>query len=402
MSIPIKTLFQKDKKIIYILLLIVISITIAGFISYQYLKLKETNNRITILSKSELTLLQRSKILDKKLKAILSEDQYVKNKKQEAEIKHIHDTYKKTVETYESLLKLQDAGGNNDKLNEKIADALTLLADMNYSSAEAVLNELNTGIKQENDTLAKKAAAFTIPQNIVSNNTPPASGYSRQKVTSDVGDFLVDIISADLGSTRVIVDTASDNDCNDNCPVLPLSDYISRNGAYAGINGTYFCPSTYPSCAGKANSFDLLVMNKNKHYFNSDNNVYSKNPVVIFGSGWVRFEAQGSSWGRDTGVDGVLMNYPLLVLGKQITFGGNEDPKMGSKGPRGFIANKGNTVYIGFISNATMAEAAHVLKSMDMDNAMNLDEGGSTALWSGGYIMGPGRNIPNAIMFIKK
>jgi len=31
-----------------------------------------------------------------------------------------------------------------------------------------------------------------------------------------------------------------------------------------GINGSFFCPADYPTCAGKTGSFDLLVMNKNK------------------------------------------------------------------------------------------------------------------------------------------
>jgi len=57
-------------------------------------------------------------------------------------------------------------------------------------------------------------------------------------VTTDVGNFMVDIVAGDLGSTRVIVDTASDSTCGDNCPVLPLATYISRNGAYAGVNGS--------------------------------------------------------------------------------------------------------------------------------------------------------------------
>ena len=39
------------------------------------------------------------------------------------------------------------------------------------------------------------------------------------------------------------------------------------------------------------------------------------------------------------------------------------------------------------------------MKAMGMNNALNLDSGGSTALWHGGYKVGPGRGIPNAIIF---
>ena len=59
-------------------------------------------------------------------------------------------------------------------------------------------------------------------------------------------------------------------------------------------------------------------------------------------------------------------------------------------------------VYIGIVSNATMGESAKVLHALAMDSALNLDEGGSTALYSGGYKAGPGRNIPNAILFVQR
>jgi exopolysaccharide biosynthesis protein len=76
---------------------------------------------------------------------------------------------------------------------------------------------------------------------------------------------------------------------------------------------------------------------------------------------------------------------------------------MGSVGPRSFVANKGSTVYIGYVYNATMTESADVLKALGVDNAMNLDEGGSTALWfNGSYITGPGRDLANVVLFIRK
>ncbi len=236
----------------------------------------------------------------------------------------------------------------------------------------------------------------------VINNAPPGTGYSKQSVSTDAGVFTVALVAADISSTRVIVDTASAGDCGNGCPVLSLGDYVGRNGAYAGVNGSYFCPESYPTCAGKTNSFDTLLMNKNKVYFNSANNVYSNNPAVIFGGGYVRFVGASSEWGRDTGIDSMISNYPLLVAGGNVAFGGDDDPKKGSKGTRSFVANKGNVVYIGVVYNVTVAESARVMKALGMENALNLDSGGSTALWSGGYKAGPGRGIPNAILFVKK
>lgn len=336
---------------------------------------------------------------EKELEDLKHEDQYVKNKKLEEEINNIVKTYKQAVASYENLLSLKEQTSKTGKYDDLFTKSLTLLSQRNYASADAVLTSLNSQIRQEKD---KIAAQFTIPANVPQNNAPPSSGYSRQQVQTDVGNFLVDIVSADLGSTRVIVDTASDSECHDNCPVLSLSDYVSRNGAYAGLNGSYFCPASYPSCAGKTNSFDTLLMNKNKVYFNSDNNVYSTVPAVIFGGGWIRFVGQSLEWGRDTGIDSMVANQPLLVSGGNVVFGGDDDPKKGSRGSRSFVANKGNSVYIGVVYSATVAEAARVSKALGFENSLNLDDGGSTALWTGGYKAGPGRNIPNAILFVRK
>jgi len=67
-----------------------------------------------------------------------------------------------------------------------------------------------------------------------------------------------------------------------------------------------------------------------------------------------------------------------------------------------FVANKGNTVYIGVVHSASTLQVAHVLKTLEMDNALNLDDGGSAAFWYGGYKVGPGRDVPNVILFVKK
>lgn len=334
------------------------------------------------------------------IEKLLSEDQRVRNDQLESTISAIQKTYAESTKLYEEILDLRGDKADTQKIEEKLANSISQLAAQNYSSASATLKTVAADIKALQQKLAEAAVAPT-PQAAVSN-TAPSSGYSRQKVETDIGGFVVSLIAGDLSSTKVIVDTASGGDCGNDCPVLSLSDYVSRNGGYAGVNGSYFCPATYPSCAGKTNTFDLLVMNKDKVYFNSGNNVYSNNPAVIFGGGYIRFVGAASEWGRDTGIDGMLSNYPLLVSGNQVRFNGDGDPKKGSKGNRSFVANKGNTVYIGVVHGATVAEAAHALQTLGMDNALNLDSGGSTALWSGGYKVGPGRNIPNAIVFVRK
>jgi Phosphodiester glycosidase len=371
-----------------------------------YLLYATSNNQILLLKSQIVGLLTEKdahvvqlEAVKSELETLQSQDQVQINNELKAEISNIQKTYNQAIETYEHLLILKEKSNKTPTFDELFTDALVLLRDKNYASASAILAKLDTQISEEEKKLA---SSVVIPANIVQNNTPPGAGYSRQQVSSDAGNFMVSVVAADTASTKIIVDTASESDCGNNCPVLPLATYVSRNNAFAGINGSYFCPASYPSCNGKTNSFDLLVMNKNKYYFNSSNNVYSSNPAVIFGSGYIRFVSSASQWGRDTGVDGVISNYPLLVEGGAIRFGGDDDPKKGSVGNRSFVSNKGTTAYIGIVHNATVAESARVLKAMGMENAMNLDSGGSTALWSGGYKSGPGRDIPNAILFVKR
>ncbi|MBI4080161.1 MAG: phosphodiester glycosidase family protein [Candidatus Levybacteria bacterium] len=388
---------------------IAILIIVATFFYYQY---AQFNTMIGSLEERKSTLETQLLATKGELDILKKQDQYVINKNLEGEIANIQKTYNKAVVTYENLLKLQDlpaarlpAGQGRqgsqsiEKLEELLASSLVMLSKRNYASAEAALTTINAEIDKEKE---KIASTFSIPKNVPTDNTPPAGGFSRQQVQIDIGTYLVDIVSADLGSTRVIVDTASESDCHDNCPVLSLGDYVARNGAFAGVNGSYFCPAEYPSCAGKTNSYDTLLMNKNKKHFNADNNVYSTVPAVIFLGGSVRYVGQSLEWGRDTGIDSMIANQPLLLSGGNIVFGGSGDPKQGSKGSRSFVGSKGNTIYIGVVHNATVAEVAHVLKALGLEGALNLDSGGSTALWHGGYKVGPGRAIPNAVLFVNK
>ena len=369
---------------------------LASIVSYQAYTLYQKNSRLEAENADSLSQLETIKT---ELDNLKNQDQIKRNEDLQAEIANIQKTYATAVAVYEDLVKLQESTDKTDELEKLFAQALSLLSKRNYQEASSTLSTLSGKIRDEQN---KIAASFVVPENVPTNNAPPGSGYSRQQVSSDTGTFMVSLVAGDLGSTRIIVDTASSGTCTNDCPVLPLATYVSRNGAYAGVNGSYFCPASYPSCAGKTNTFDLLLMNKDKTYFNSDNNVYSNNPGVIFGSGYIRFVSAVSQWGRDTSIDSMISNYPLLVFNSSVSFGGDDDPKKGSKGARSFVANKGSTVYMGVVHNATVAESARVMKAMGMENALNLDDGGSTALWSGGYKVGPGRDLPNVILFVSK
>lgn len=363
--------------------------------------LSASKNTVKDLSNKNSNLQIKISKLNSEFEKLKNEDQYKINQDLKNKIKNTEDTYKSSLDIYNRITDLRAQSVKTGNLDKQFAKILDNLSKLNYSSASADLKTLTADIVKQEESL--KAAAGAIGQqtaaqlaNVPVNNSAPGSGYSQQKVSTPNGEFLVSVVAADLNSTRVIVDTASDGDCRDNCPALPLATYVARSGGFAGINGSYFCPADYPSCAGKVNSFDTLLMNKNKVYFNSDNNVYSSVPLVFFTGNTMGVRGRSSDWGRDTGVDSVIAMQTLLVSG------GNPTGAGGGKGAKTFIGNKGSTVYIGIVYGATFSEAGLVLKTMGIENALNLDQGGSTALWYGGYKAGPGRNLPNAIVFVRK
>lgn len=401
--------WQKNKWLIFAGLIYVIVLGILSVILARF-KLKtefEQNVLATEQLKSKLTLSENKLTLTEtnlasttaQINDYLNQDQYKINQELTAEIKAIESTFNQASNTYESLLDLKTKLTSTGKLDEQFALILKLLSERKFTTASAQIKDLTAKIKTEE---AKIAASFVIPENIPSSNTPPGSGYRRQQVQTNSGNYMVSLVSADLNTAKVIVDTAASSDCRDNCPVLPLADYVSRSGAFAGINGPYFCPATYPACADKKNSFDTLLMNKNKVYFNSENNVYSTVPAVIFSGNSARFVGKSLEWGRSTDPDSVIASQPFLVSNGNVVFGGDGDPKKGSKGIRGFIGVSGSSVYIGMVHNATVAEAAIAIQALGIQNAINLDGGGSAALWSGGYKVGPGRALPFGILLVHK
>lgn len=358
-------------------------------------------------TKSKTKVLDLTKTLSKTQKefnVLKNQDQLKINEQLKKDIKTTHDNYSQTITAYEKLVDLKAQKQDTTDLDTMYAGIVKYLADLNFSSGSALLTQLNTGVDKKYSALAAvtQSAASTTQATATPNNTPPGNGYSFQAVKTDAGTFNVAIIAADLNSTKVIMDTASDSDCSNNCPVMALGDYVARSGAYAGINGPFFCPADYPSCAGKTNSFDTLLMNKNKYYFNSDNNKYSTVPLVYFSGNSMGVRGQTLDWGRDTGVDAVVANFPLYLSGGNNMFGGSNDPKINNKGTRTFVANKGSFAYIGIIYSASSADAASVLKTLGFENALGLDQGGSTALWFNGYKAGPGRNLPSVLLFIRK
>ena len=234
---------------------------------------------------------------------------------------------------------------------------------------------------------------------------PPSAGYSSVTVRTEKGDFSASVLSIDLNSARMITDTANDSDCGNDCPVLTLQDFVNRNGGFGGVNGSYFCPSTYPECSGKTNTFDFPVYNSRLgHWVNGGNLFWNGRAIFYTDGGGAHYNqnANGFSGGLTAGI----VNYPGLVDNgnAQIDDGqsglSDKQRTVGTKVGIGLRDAKNVMVVIG--RNVNMQQFAYVFKALGAKSALNLDTGGSTALYyNGGYKVGPGRNIPNAIIFAR-
>lgn len=106
------------------------------------------------------------------------------------------------------------------------------------------------------------------------------------------------------------------------------------------------------------------------------------------------------------GVSAGIVNHPGLLDNGNIQIDDNQSglsDKQKAVGPKVGIGKRGNTnVLVVVASSVNMQQFAYVFKALGADSALNLDDGGSVALWWDGYKAGPGRNLPNAVIFASK
>ncbi len=238
----------------------------------------------------------------------------------------------------------------------------------------------------------------------------PADGYSYILVSTKQGNFYAHVISLPLTS-RMWTLTGNESDCAGDCVVKPLSLYASDTSAIAGINGTYFCPPDYPECAGKKNSFDFTVLNSvtgdwlnRLHMFWNDRAViwqdeYGYHFNKEAKKEW-RIVDRYSQYQKTTTPIAGIVNAPGLVEMDSIIV--NQYPLTDKQKARGIKTGIGMSlerIYLVVAPNVSMEELAYVFKSLNAVFALNLDGGGSAALWYGRYVVGPGRMLPNAIVF---
>ncbi|HSD12320.1 MAG TPA: phosphodiester glycosidase family protein, partial [Patescibacteria group bacterium] len=120
-----------------------------------------------------------------------------------------------------------------------------------------------------------------------------------------------------------------------------------------------------------------------------------------FGNSVAAFESAHA-----TTLEAAASNYPALIEGGTVVVQSEsrlDDGMKTIRGVRGGIGMDDRFVYLVIARTATVPDLADVMKALGATFALNLDGGGSAALWFGGsYAYGPGRLLPNAILFKKR
>ncbi len=279
------------------------------------------------------------------------------------------------------------------------------------ADAFKIMRELGLGISRLD--LAR------IHKNGLDESRDRYSSYDyRQKVSTATGeDFYVDVVEINLDDPdlEIITDTANSSDCDGPCPARELGEFVLENRGFAGINATYFNTS-----AAKRNYYFFPVYNSEEEkLINEDQLKYwTTGPIIAFDkkNNFYYFqdsrEFKSVAYFEDTydaEIQAALGNKPRLIEdGKNLLIDWELDDKQEKvKSWRSALAyqedsGKGKILLVA-ARYATVPDLADILKAMKVDYALNLDGGNSTCLfYNGEYMIGPGRDVPNALIFKEK
>jgi len=259
------------------------------------------------------------------------------------------------------------------------------------------------------DKDAELAAAATIDDGLEST-------HRDLRVDTVLGAFDIDLVKLRNDRFSMITDVAASSDCGDDCAVKSLAQYAQDDGAQIGIHGTYFCPPDYADCAGKTNSFLWPVYDTpSETMINAGSLPHHAGPMIAETKDGRRFNFHrsrdfGSSVPAFEGVYGELQaamaNYPSLIEDGIVVVESEaklDENQKTVKATRGGIGWNGKSTFLVIARAATVVDLAYIMKALGATEAMNLDGGGSSALlYDGAYKVGPGRLLPNAILFKRR
>ena len=299
------------------------------------------------------------------------------------------------------------------------------------ADAFQIMRELSLGITREN--LAK------IHKSGLEESLGKYSKYEHKIISTIDGDFKVDIVTIDLANPKlkIITDNAprpptpSPSEGEGEYGAQSLAEFIIDNNGFAGINGTYFC--CYNNCGGQ-NYYFYPVYNSNiSEMINEDQLKYwTTGPIMAFDENnkfyYFKdsrdFPTQGwsASGGKSVAevfkeaygvkLQAAIGNKPRLIEdGMNLLIEWDIDEKQKTvKSLRNAMAYKNDSannatgiIYLVIAHNATVPNLANIMKAMEVEYAINLDGGYSSALWyNDEYMVGPGRDVPNAVIFCER
>lgn len=273
------------------------------------------------------------------------------------------------------------------------ADAFALMTDLGLGITEEDLSSIPIGAPLE--------GPITQDQN-----------YQSYTLAFERGSFPIYVSRLSRAAYRMVSDTGDATDCDANCSAQSLSAYAAENMAAHGIHGSYFCPPDYPGCSNRINSFLPPFFNSAlDRMINEDALPFHAGPMIIqtsdFGLTYfhrtIDFGYTVAEYEQRTGknVIAAVSNYPALVEnGNVIVQHEPLEQRMHQRATRGAIGYSDQYYYLVIARSASVIDMAHIMKILGSTYAINLDGGGSAALYYGSaYAFGPGRLLPNAILF---
>lgn len=270
------------------------------------------------------------------------------------------------------------------------------------SDAFKLMRELSLGITRED--LAK------IHKDGLSESIDGYSSYERSRLTANGNEYAVDIVKIDLSNPnlKIITDTSDDYNCETDCKADTLAHFVLKNNAFAGINGTYFDTGT-----AKKNYYFFPVYNTalSKMINEDELKYWTTGPIMAFDENNKFYYFKDSREFKGVNdfeskygvkLQAAIGNKPRLIEnGMNLLIDWDIDEKqLKTKALRNAIAYKDGFIYLVIAENATVPDLADIMKALKVEYALNLDGGYSSALYyNDEYMVSPGRNIPNAILF---
>jgi len=290
------------------------------------------------------------------------------------------------------------------------------------ADAFAVMRQLGLGISRKDLAMIHKPG--------LSESIDGYSKYENKKITVNNQVFSIDVVEIDLSNPKLEITTPVAEPYpteakNGKYGGATLMDFVIENDGFAAMNGTYFCSSS--GCDG-TNYYFYPVYDKNLDKMVNVHQLkyWTTGPIMAWDENNKFYYFKDSrdfpvkDWYKSNGGKTVQQSF-LEAYGVKLQAAIGDNPRLienymnylidwsldakqrTAKSLRNAIGYKDNKTYLVVARNATVPDLGYIMQELGMEYALNMDGGYSEALFYNGEMMlGPGRNIPNAIVFSER